>query len=154
MSQTLVQRPTHVHNFPSSREIIDVDDLVPGSTHVHIDDDDIQLIEARPSRGSNRLSHEPIVIADSDDDIEIVSGPSRPRPPHNGRPERNQRDSPFSFVFVSLMLIDYIRNSPAEPPNAVLSLSATAGQLRASSAPSASSASFSRSRTRSTTASL
>ncbi|KAL5503920.1 hypothetical protein ACEPAH_7992 [Sanghuangporus vaninii] len=86
MSQTLVQRPTPVHDL-SSREVIDVDDLVPSNAHNYADDDDIQFIARRPGR----LAHEPIVIGDSDDDVEIVAGPSRPAPTPNARAQRNQQ---------------------------------------------------------------
>ncbi|EJD06639.1 uncharacterized protein FOMMEDRAFT_131524 [Fomitiporia mediterranea MF3/22] len=63
-------------------EVINVDDLAYPTGRT-VDDDDVQLISHAPAR----RSQEPIVIEDSDDDVEIVAGPSHPQP-HNARSER------------------------------------------------------------------
>lgn len=78
MSETLVQRPTPVHNIMPG-EVINVDDLAYPTGRT-VDDDDVQLISHAPAQ----RSQEPIVIEDSDDDVEIVAGPSHPQP-HNAR---------------------------------------------------------------------
>ena len=72
MSQTLIQSPTPIPGPSNTPEVINVDEYTVGGGPDN--DDDIQFLHYVPAR----RSQEPIVIDDSDDDVEIIAGPSQP----------------------------------------------------------------------------